>query len=252
MMTTATRIHTVAAIKRPEAAVLARVEYARVADQLRSLVSDDWTRATDCPLWDVRAVAGHTLGMLSTFTGVRRLMREMRAAQKAAKLNGGPVVDSLTAMQVAANAGLSTDDLIAAVDDLGPKAARWRAKAPGVLRWMPIKEEVGGEQETWRMGYLLDVILTRDPWMHRVDIARATSRPMVLTPEHDGRIVADAVAEWARRHGRPFALSLTGPAGGTFVAGDDGETITIDAVEFCRTVSGRAHGAGLLTQEVPF
>jgi hypothetical protein len=117
---------------------------------------------------------------------------------------------------------------------------------------MPMKEEVGGKSETWRMGYLLDVILTRDPWMHRVDIARATGRDLVLTPEHDGRIVADVVAEWARRHGRPFTLTLTGPAGGTFVAGNGGESITVDAVEFCRTLAGRADGSGLLTQEVPF
>jgi hypothetical protein len=102
------------------------------------------------------------------------------------------------------------------------------------------------------MGYLLDVILTRDPWMHRVDIAHATGRDMELTPDHDGRIVADVVAEWARRHGKPFTLTLTGPAGGTYVAGDNGEQITIDAVEFCRTLSGRVTGAGLLTQEVPF
>ena len=30
------------------------------------------------------------------------------------------------------------------------------------------------------------------------------------------------------------------------------DEITIDAVEFCRVLSGRADGAGLLTQEVPF
>jgi hypothetical protein len=117
---------------------------------------------------------------------------------------------------------------------------------------MPMKEEVGGKQETWRMGYLLDVILTRDPWMHRVDIARATGREIELTPEHDRRIIADVIAEWARRHGTPFTLTLTGPAGGEYVAGENGEHITIDAVEFCRTLSGRATGIGLLTQEVPF
>ena len=115
-----------------------------------------------------------------------------------------------------------------------------------------MKEEFGGQTETWRMSYLLDVILTRDPWMHRVDISRATSRPLVLTPEHDGRIVADVAAEWARRHGRPFRLELTGPAGGTFVNGDGGEDIRLDAVEFSRILSGRAAGTGLLTQEVPF
>lgn len=103
------------------------------------------------------------------------------------------------------------------------------------------------------MGYLLHVILTRDPWMHRVDIARATGRELVLTPDHDGRIIADVVAEWARRHGQPFKLTLTGPAGGAFLSGDGaGERIAIDAVEFCRMLSGRAQGRGLLSQAVPF
>lgn len=116
-----------------------------------------------------------------------------------------------------------------------------------------MKQEVGGEVETWRMAYLLDTILTRDPWMHRVDISRATGRDMVLTAEHDGYLVADVVAEWARRHGQPFTLELTGPAGGRFAGGDrSGEHITTDAIEFCRILSGRATGEGLLTQEVPF
>ena len=73
-----------------------------------------------------------------------------------------------------------------------------------------------------------------------------------MTPEHDGRIVADVVAEWARRHGRPFTLELEGPAGGTFQHGDGGERTTLDAVEFCRILSGRAVGTGLLSTEVPF
>jgi hypothetical protein len=88
--------------------------------------------------------------------------------------------------------------------------------------------------------------------MHRADIARATGTDMVLTADHDGRIIADVVAEWARRHGQPFTLSLTGPAGGEYIGGRNGEHIPIDAVEFCRTLAGRAQGTGLLTQEVPF
>jgi hypothetical protein len=75
---------------------------------------------------------------------------------------------------------------------------------------------------------------------------------MVLTPEHDGRLVADVVAEWVRRHGKPVELTLTGPAGGSFVAGESGENLELDAVEFCRILSGRAQGAGLLSTEVPF
>lgn len=251
MMTT-TRVETILPIKRAEVEGLARTEYQRVADQLHSLASEDWAKPTDCPLWDVRAVAGHSTGMLATFTGYRTLMGKMSAATKAAKRSGGPMIDALTAAQVADHAELSTSELIAKIDDVGPRAARWRSTRPGLFRRMPMKEEVGGQQETWRMGYLLDVILTRDPWMHRVDIAHATGRPMQLTAEHDGRIIADVVAEWARRHGSPFTLTLTGPAGGEYVSGANGEHITIDAVEFCRTLSGRANGSGLLTQEVPF
>jgi hypothetical protein len=135
---------------------------------------------------------------------------------------------------------------------MAPKAANGRAKVPAPMRRLPMKVEVAGVMETWKLGYLLDAIYTRDTWMHRVDIARATGAELVLTPEHDGRIVADVVAEWARRHGRPFTLNLEGPAGGSFTTGAGGEQITIDAVEFCRMLSGRATGGGLLTQEVPF
>lgn len=251
MMTT-TPVEMIPPMTRAEAEKTARTEYARVADQLRSLAGDDWSRPTDCPLWDVRAMAGHSTGMLLTFTGYRTLLGEMSAAARTAKQSGGPMIDALTAKQVADNADLSTSELIAKVDEFGPRAARWRATRPTLFRRMPMKEEVGGKQETWRMGYLLDVILTRDPWMHRADIAKATGRDMRLTPEHDGRIVADVVAEWARRHGAPFTLTLTGPAGGTYLSGEKGEHITIDAVEFCRTLSGRSTGRGLLSQEVPF
>jgi hypothetical protein len=96
------------------------------------------------------------------------------------------------------------------------------------------------------------VILTRDPWMHRIDISRATGAVPVLTPEHDGVLVADVVGEWAQRHGQPFALNLAGPAGGSWTVGTGAESINLDAVQFCRTVSGRAAGEGLLTTEVPF
>jgi uncharacterized protein (TIGR03083 family) len=251
-MMTAITTDSIPAITRHEMQGLATTEYTRMAEQLRSLTTEDWSKPTDCPLWDVRAMAGHNLGMMNDFTSFRSLMRRMRAATKAAKEAGGLLIDTLTAMQVTDNADLSTAEVISRVEEIGPRAARWRTKAPALLRKMPMKQEFGGKVETWRMGYLLDVILTRDPWMHRVDIARATGREIVLTPEHDGRIIADVVAEWARRHGKPFALTLTGPAGGVFVAGDGGDPITIDAIEFCRVLAGRAAGTGLLNQPVPF
>jgi hypothetical protein len=103
----------------------------------------------------------------------------------------------------------------------------------------------------WTFGYLFDVILTRDPFMHRIDICRATGRSMAATADHEGVIVDDVVREWAGRHGAPYTLELSGPAGGRWESGR-GERLEMDAFEFCRAVGGRAAGVGLLTTQVPF
>ncbi|MBF6605093.1 MAG: hypothetical protein IVW53_05870 [Chloroflexi bacterium] len=97
-----------------------------------------------------------------------------------------------------------------------------------------------------------EVILTRDTWIQHVDIARATGRDMVLTPEHDGRIVEDCVLDWARKHRRPFNLVLGGPAGGRFEAGTGEPPTEIDAVEFVRALSGRAVREEILGTRIVF
>src|SRR5205085_910601 len=82
------------------------------------------------------------------------------------------------------------------------------------IRSRTMSVDMPGVHERWALSYLFDIIFTRDSWMHRVDITRATRHEMMLTPEHDGRIVADVVAEWARRHGKPSRPVLGRPAGG--------------------------------------
>jgi uncharacterized protein (TIGR03083 family) len=245
----AVRVEDVPLITSPESVTLAATETARMAALLASLDPEEWRRPTDCPAWDVRAVAGHVLGMTEGFTSTWRMVAGFVAGSRRA--GDGPAIDGLTAAQVERNSGLDTAELVRRLEAAGPRQAGWRARARH-LRPMPMTEEVNGEQETWRMRYLFDVILTRDTWMHRVDVARATGRALELTPEHDGRLVAHVAAEWARRHGRPFVLHLTGPAGGSWVQGDGGAELTLDAVEFCRVLSGRAPGTGLLATEVPF
>jgi uncharacterized protein (TIGR03083 family) len=250
MMITTTPVKDIPALERPEAIALAAAENERVLELLTSLDESDWSKPTDCALWDVRALAAHVLGGMEAFATFREFVHQMRAGKKAA--GDGPFIDGMTAVQVHERAALSSAQLLERLASVGPRAARGRSRFPALLRRMPMKQDVAGVEETWRMGYLLDVVLTRDTWMHRVDLARATGHTIVLTPDHDGRIVADVVAEWARRHGQPFDLHLEGPAGGTYISGQDGETITLDAVEFCRILAHRATGAGLLTYEVPF
>ena len=183
-------------------------------------------------------------------------VRQTRAARAA----GGLFIDALTALQVDKHITRSPTDLVERLAHVGPRAAAGRRRIPGVARRKPLHNQpidnMGAQTETWTLGYLTDVILTRDTWMHRSDVAIATRRTMTLAPEHDGVIVEDVAVEWASRHATPCALTLTGPAGGqwTFNATEDepGERVEIDAVEFCRVLSGRGAGNGPLAVRVPF
>lgn len=238
-----------AALPRGTAMRLAATEYQRFAGLLRALGPDDWSQPTECPGWDVRAVAAHALGMVEMAASIRNNNRQLKLARS----RGGVFIDALTALQVEERAAMTPEQITARFTARAPKAARARRRAPGLIRRriMPDRQQVGGREEAWTLGYLIDVILTRDPWMHRADIARATGANLALTADHDGVLVADVVAEWAARHGQPYTLHLTGPAGGSWASGA-GPLIEIDAVEFCRVLSGRGHADGLLATQVPF
>ncbi|MGY1615226.1 maleylpyruvate isomerase family mycothiol-dependent enzyme [Geodermatophilus sp. SYSU D00691] len=234
---------------RDEALRLAASEYGRFAAQLRRLDPGDWERPTECTAWDVRQMAAHVLGMAEMVAFLRQTVRQNVLSARA---GGG--IDALTGLQVRERDHLSPEEIQARFEAALPRAVRGRRRLSRVIGRLTLPEEqvVGVHTERWRFGFLFDVVLTRDTWMHRVDIARATGREPELTPAHDGVLVADVVREWAERHGRPYRLRLTGPAGGTWSAGQDGEDVEMDAVEFCRVLSGRGSGAGLLTQQVPF
>ena len=88
---TITRLEDVPPIQRPESRVLAEAETARMASALRRLDAADWTHATDNTLWDVRAMAGHVVGMTETFSGLGKLASYMRAAAK--RKGDGPMID---------------------------------------------------------------------------------------------------------------------------------------------------------------
>jgi uncharacterized protein (TIGR03083 family) len=232
---------------------LAATEYDRFLDLIRSLDETEWSRPTCCPGWDVRTMSGHVLGMAKFAASVREQVRQMRRARRA----GGLFIDALTGLQVSEAASLSTAELVGALEATAPRTVRGRRRIPRPVRRLPLKDqpvdETGKHTETWRLGYLTDVILTRDVWMHRSDIAAATGRPMRLTQDHDALLVADAAQEWAARHGRPCRLTLTGPAGGSWIWGTGGSSsYELDAVDFCRGISGRSQGDGLLATRVPF
>ena len=209
------------ALDRATAMRLAATEYGRYLDQLRSLDPGQWRLPTDCPAWDVRAMATHNLGMAEMVASFRENLRQNRAASR----RGGLFIDALTGLQVQERATMTP------AADRGPLRQGRPTRRPGPdsrmpallrSRAMPVAQPVGGIDETWTIGFLIDTILTRDTWMHRVDTARATGRPVGLTADHDGVLVADVVAEWAGRHGAPCVVRPTGPAGGQWQFGTGG------------------------------
>ncbi len=231
---------------------LAAREYDRFIGQLRQLAPGDWARPTACPAWDIHAMACHVLGMAELAASPVEQARQFRAAKR----TEGLFLDALTALQVGKHRHRPPAEIIARLAAVTPRAAKNRGRTPWLIRQVRMSDQpvdsTGTQTEAWTVGYLTDVILTRDTWMHRSDIAAAASRHLTLTADHDGTLVADVAAEWAQRHGQPCTLTLTGPAGGRLEWGTGGPSYELDAVEFCRMVSGRSPGNGLLATRVPF
>ncbi|GAC1669613.1 MAG: hypothetical protein NVS9B8_12510 [Candidatus Limnocylindrales bacterium] len=232
-----------------EAWARARAEYVRMLELMATLRDDDWTRPTDCTAWDVRAMLGHLVGAIEGFASPRTLIHQYRQGAKLLKngaVDGHLPVDGANAVQVRERADAPTAELIDRYERAIPGAMRWRRR----LSWVPgtMDDDAG----RFTMAELFRVILTRDTWMHRVDITRATGRALVLTPGHDGRIVEDCVLDWATRHGRAFSLELSGPAGGRFGGGGGVTASECDAVEFVRALSGRGTSPQILGTRVVF
>jgi uncharacterized protein (TIGR03083 family) len=236
-----------------EAMSLAATEYQRFIDVLRALDPDDWAKPTDCARWDVRATVGHSLGSIEANASIPVMAHQIRSATRRAKASGNLMIDELTALQVNERAALTPAEVVDRVEAKAPRAVAGRRRIPGIMRRL-VKVETPPPFERMTLGYLCDTIFTRDVWMHRVDICRATGKHLELTETHDGRLVAAIVGEWAGRHGQPYDLTLDGPAGGHFREGSTNAPLRLDAVEFCRIVSGResTSAQGLLSTEVLF
>ena len=251
MTSTFTAVSEIRVVGHRGAMAFAGVEAARLLDVVDALDAGDWSRATDCDGWDVKALLGHVLGAMEANARMREFVQQYRRATKAAKSSGRPMIDEMTADQVRVHRQLSTAEMASHMHEIAARGVRGRRRMPALMRRLSFKPgpPVAGR---WTFGYLVDTIMNRDSWMHRVDLARATGKELVLSADHDGRIVAEVVAEWARTHGQAFTLVLDGPAGGTFMQGRGGEELHLDAIEFCRTLSGRAPRSGLFEQEIPF
>lgn len=232
---------------------LTRDAYRRLAEAFADVADDEWGLPTPCEGWSIRDMGGHVLGAMRSAASFRELTSQQREIKARAKRTGENEVDVMTAVQIERTEELDPAALVREMQSLVEPAVKGRARMPGFMRRAAkLDVVIGSIDEKWTLDYLLGCILTRDAWLHRVDLADSTGATLHLD-ENDRAIVGDVAVEWAKRHGQDVDLVLTGPAGGHLRVGEGGPRVEIDAVEFCRVVSGRAaHDHPLLAQEVPF
>jgi uncharacterized protein (TIGR03083 family) len=222
-----------------EARRLLEDEVSRLLALLQTLAPDDWNRPTACTLWNVRDMVAHQAGGYASGTGYRELFRQYLRVPKRGQLPE----DAINKFQLVVRASKSPAELIAELRATGPAAIRNWAYGFRLFKPLAIPDPRAG----WlSMRHLMLVVHSRDTWMHRLDICRATGRPFEQTREHDGRInelVVRDLARWLAPKLSPHAitLDLAGSIGGSWKIGKGtpSATIRMDALDFNIYASGR-------------
>lgn len=237
------------AVEHTEAAEMGTVELKRFLSLVESLSPEDWTKPTACTKWDVREMVAHVAGAAASSADRSEVGRQHSPrVQRPYRKAGLSRLDAQNQIQVDDRAGASPGDLIAELHDVGPRAVGARRRMPALVRAvrLPLGLVYPMDRIWIPIGYMCDVIMTRDMWMHRLDICRATGRQMELTGEHDGRITALVVRDLARTlpsklGGASVVYELSGAAGGAWRVGDGvpSATIGMDAHDFHLLAAGR-------------
>jgi uncharacterized protein (TIGR03083 family) len=228
-----------------EAAEMATFELERFLACVEALAPADWDQSTACTLWNVRQVVAHVTGAAASYARWSEFRRQQSTfVQRPYRQVGFSLPDALNQIQVDDRGAATPADLLAELRDVGPRAIATRKRLPAIVRAMRLPLPLVGVVP---LGYVTDLIYTRDMWMHRLDICRATGREMVQTPQHDGRITALVVRDLARKltpklAGQAVVYELTGTSGGCWSLGENASPIariTIDVLDFHLKASGR-------------
>ncbi|MFF9869777.1 maleylpyruvate isomerase family mycothiol-dependent enzyme [Streptomyces sp. NPDC013953] len=211
----------------------------------------DWSRGTACEGWTVRDVTAHVVAQYEELSRpwlmVGRVLRARRRYPRLTPLHGHNLC------QVDARRSVPPHRLVALLGRFGPRGVRAVDRVPPSVRrrirlsrLFPESRELAEDS----FDYLARVLISRDTWMHRVDICDATGQELILR-EHDGEVVAQVVLDLALRwDGPPALLDLAGPAGGRWLLGRGAPAVTVhaDAVTLLRHLSGRAPRGGIVCE----
>ncbi len=212
-------------------------------DRLLELVEkfgpEDWAKPTACTAWNVRDMVAHQAGGYASGASYRELIRQLSGKPGPGQLPE----DKVNEIQLRDRADKSPAELIDELRRVGPIGCHNWAYGFGVLKLVSIPHPVVGRLS---LRHLMWVIHSRDTWMHRLDLCRATGQPFEQTAEHDGRIAAlvmrDVAKALARKIQAPaLVFDLTGIAGGAWQVGrgEPAATIHMDVLDFNIFASGR-------------
>lgn len=221
------------------AATVSRAQRVLLIEETVRLSDDQWRAGTECPRWTVFHIVAHVAAAMQNAAnpvlwvtdGIRGMVRNRRDA----------FLDAANEIGIDRRRGDTVDQLVADYRSLIDAAV-----APRLMRWVPVP--VGGLPPRADVAYLVDVVLARDTWLHRYDIARATGGSVGVDPSTT-EVVAQVIRDLARAwRGPDVVLDLTGPEGGTWLLGTNPQApvATLPAVEFLRHLSGRVVPVGLL------
>ncbi|KAA9155995.1 maleylpyruvate isomerase family mycothiol-dependent enzyme [Amycolatopsis acidicola] len=192
-----------------EAAAEGLAEVAALNALLASLSPDEWRLPTASAGWTVRDTVAHLVGQHVESARPWTIPGKLRQARR--RFPGRTALDAHNALQLSEYGRRSPEELRGLLARFGPKAVRARRRSPGLIRRRSFARFFPEEQlPDLTFAYLFDVLSTRDTWLHRLEIARATRRPFV-TGDHDGGVVAQVVRDLAQAwSGPPVTLVLNG------------------------------------------
>jgi uncharacterized protein (TIGR03083 family) len=222
-----------------EAYGLLLTELERFIGLVETLGPEDWGKPTACTAWTVRDILAHQAGGYASGTSNRELIHQYTQIPKSGQLPE----DAVNILQLSERSGKSPAELIAELKTVGPIAAQKWAYQFRMVKPITIPHRTA---RSLNLRHLMWVIHSRDTWMHRLDICRATGRKFEQTAEHDGRIAALVMLDVAKSltkklDGQSLAFDLTGMAGGHWNIGngEPAATIRMDVLDFNIFASGR-------------
>lgn len=209
-------------------------------DLLASIEGDEWHRRTVCDAWDIADIAGHLIGQAEDVLRPLSFPRRFRKGKRV--YPGIPRFDAHMMVQADEHRGTPPAELRASFDTLWARATRKISSNPELLRRMTMQVD---DVPRMSLGYVRDILLARDLWMHRDDVGQALGRSFDAGP-YAGELIAQVIYDleaagpfWGERPA--VVLELTGQGGGTYRLGR-GEPVgraTTDAVGYMRALSGR-------------